>query len=170
MAPIRETECGRGRLYRRAGCTSSKEKREVGNGNSSACNAERSGTQPQVSDSADLAINKTDYTQSTNTYISVYASGLFHWLSMPFRALPSASSVYDKYRNPLPTTGSSYGQYTTSALLPWSRLLLNCRPFRDPPRETFSNSYYKWARFCIREGRRYTNRSTDGVQMRCQGD
>lgn len=33
-----------------------------------ACNAERSTTQPQVSDSADLAINKTDYSQSTNTY------------------------------------------------------------------------------------------------------
>lgn len=32
------------------------------------CNAERSTTQPQVSGSADLAINKTDYSQSTNTY------------------------------------------------------------------------------------------------------
>lgn len=39
------------------------------------CNAERSTTQPQVSGSADLAINKTDYSQSTNTYTRFGARG-----------------------------------------------------------------------------------------------
>jgi len=57
-----------------------------------ACNAERSTTQPQVSDSADLAINKTDYSQSTNTYTRFGARDVTVSLSATLHATPWENS------------------------------------------------------------------------------